>query len=270
MVKNRLFTLGCSYTGYFWPSWADLIGTQYNQVYNYGKAGCGNYFILSQLNEINEIYKLTKDDTVLVMISSDNRADFIQWMGTWTATGGIYADGNLNYFGETFPKNIWSPLHGLHNTWISLKSIKLLLDSIGCNFRLYTAFPQDSDGKDFWNEMLSDIDENSNVDYNSVTLLNDRISNLLSSTISLESFINEDTPRYEFYDKITGSYKDYHPTVKEHLNWVKSVASEFYDEKMESIASEWNNIVINDSQQEIKSLCGLSDHNELISGKELK
>ena len=269
-MKNRLFTFGCSYTGYYWPTWADIIGTQFKEHHNHGKAGCGNYFALSQLNEVNETYNLTKDDTVLVMISSDNRADFIQWMGTWTATGGIYADGNLNYFGETFPKKIWSPLHGLHNTWICLKSMKLLLDSIGCEYRFYTAFDTDEDGKDFWNGMLSDVYDSSSVNYDSTVLLNDRISKLLSSRISLNSFIDEKTPRYGFNDNITGDYVDAHPRVTENLKWVKEVASDFYDEKMELIVDEWDGIVDGGDPQEIIDKCGIVGHNEIISGKELK
>lgn len=269
-MKNRLFTFGCSYTGYYWPTWADIIGTQFKQHYNYGKAGCGNYFAISQLNEVNEIYNLTKDDTVLVMISSDNRADFIQWMGTWTATGGIYADGNFDYFGKTFPEKIWSPLHGLHNTWICLKSMKLLLDSIGCDYRFYTAFDLDNDGYDFWEAMFDDVYDSSVVNYDSSVLLNDRISKLLSSIISLDSLIDKETPRYVFNDTITGDYFDGHPRVKEHLKWVKEVASDFYDERMESITDKWNVITDGGDAQEIMNECGLTLRKELITGKELK
>ncbi len=74
---RRLFTFGCSFTNYKWPTWADFIATEYDYYENWGKSGAGNYHILSQLFECNQINNFTKNDTVLIMLTSFTRFDMI-------------------------------------------------------------------------------------------------------------------------------------------------------------------------------------------------
>ena len=105
---SRLFTFGCSHTQHYWPSWADYIGFFFKEYYNYGRPGCGQSYILSHIYEVNELYNLTKDDTVLIMLSDVNRADYVTPDTTWTARGSMYADNNLDIYGEKFVLNIWS------------------------------------------------------------------------------------------------------------------------------------------------------------------
>jgi len=69
-MKRRLFTFGCSFTNYKWKTWADIIGTQFEEFQNWGKSGSGNFFISSSLYECHSINKITKDDVVLIMFSS--------------------------------------------------------------------------------------------------------------------------------------------------------------------------------------------------------
>jgi len=66
---GRLFTFGCSFTSYIWPTWADFVALNFDTHQNWANAGAGNYFISSRLYECNSVNKLTKDDTVLVMFS---------------------------------------------------------------------------------------------------------------------------------------------------------------------------------------------------------
>ena len=70
MDMGRLFTFGCSFTKYIYPTWADFIGTQFDIHQNWGKLGAGNFFIYSQLLECNQLNNINKDDTVLIMLSS--------------------------------------------------------------------------------------------------------------------------------------------------------------------------------------------------------
>ena len=48
---KRLFAFGCSFTGYGWPTWADIIGQSFDYYENWGKSGIGNYLISSRVVE---------------------------------------------------------------------------------------------------------------------------------------------------------------------------------------------------------------------------
>ena len=48
MNKNRIFTFGCSFTQYCWPTWADMLLYE-NSGKNYGISGGGFDQILSNL-----------------------------------------------------------------------------------------------------------------------------------------------------------------------------------------------------------------------------
>jgi len=80
---TRLFTLGCSFTAYHYPTWADIAGTAFNYFENWGKPNSGNNYILNSLIELNLRNSLTSDDTVYIMWSGIARQDSYQineWM----------------------------------------------------------------------------------------------------------------------------------------------------------------------------------------------
>ena len=53
MKYDRIFTFGCSWTRYVWPTWADIIKytDQKPEVHNWGKPGIGNVGILYRMIE---------------------------------------------------------------------------------------------------------------------------------------------------------------------------------------------------------------------------
>ena len=65
---NRLFTFGCSYTEFYWPTWSDCLSPYFNETYNYGKCGAGNSYIFNQLASIVASNKLTEKDTVIIQL----------------------------------------------------------------------------------------------------------------------------------------------------------------------------------------------------------
>ena len=73
MDNKRLYTFGCSFTKYKWPTWADFIGTQFETYENWGQPGAGNFFIATQVYECCQRNCVGVDDTILVMLSSTNR-----------------------------------------------------------------------------------------------------------------------------------------------------------------------------------------------------
>ena len=64
---SRLFTFGCSFTKYHWPTWANILGKEFDQHQNWAEPGAGNHFILNSLVECNLRNNILPDDTVGIM-----------------------------------------------------------------------------------------------------------------------------------------------------------------------------------------------------------
>jgi|LakMenEpi03Aug12_release.lakeMendotaPanAssembly.Ray.scaffolds.fasta_scaffold598485_1 hypothetical protein len=86
---KRLFTFGCSFTQYSWPTWADIIGREYDYFENWGKAGSGNHLILYLLSECILKNKLNSNDLVIIMWTNIAREDrYVN--NKWISPGNIF------------------------------------------------------------------------------------------------------------------------------------------------------------------------------------
>lgn len=101
----RLFTFGCSYTMFLWPTWADIIATDLDIEYqNWGIPGLGNVGIQSQIAYADMKYKLTKEDLVLILWTTWNREDrYID--RNWQAGGSVF---NNKFYDNQFINKYWS------------------------------------------------------------------------------------------------------------------------------------------------------------------
>lgn len=226
---GRLFTFGCSFTNYYWPTWADFIGLKFKHYENWGKPGAGNYYIASMVHECNHINKLTKDDTVIVMFTSIDRFDYVTRDSRWINSGGIYAESNLPVFGKHFIENIWSDEFGLYSSWYSISSVNELLKSINCKYKLLTAF-------DFLEPegAQAHINVNSNRVKKCIEIINENLK-----CISLRKFKQDySNDEYKFMDAHDG-----HPTITTHHDYVYKLLPEFYDKIMLELKDEWENYI---------------------------
>ncbi len=73
---KRFFAFGCSWTLYHWPTWADIVGQNFDQYYNYGQSGAGNRFIFERLIEADLRHNFNEDDLIIIMWSTHLRHDF--------------------------------------------------------------------------------------------------------------------------------------------------------------------------------------------------
>jgi len=234
-IMRRLFTFGCSYTSYQWPTWADFIGSTYEYYENWGKAGSGNNIIASKLYECHYVNKITKDDTVLVMLSSCDRFDYIDNDSKWSTGGNIYSKNHTlsGYFTDI----AWNQENALYSTWFNVQTIITLLKSIGCNYKVMKGFDFFSiDGKiDLFDKHM----------FRRLRVLN--IKNYFDSFIdgdSLSDFHSRNPLTYKF--KNGGG--DGHPTITIHYQWVKDNMKEFYNTSMDLLCDEWENKIPYDKQ----------------------
>lgn len=73
---SRLFTFGCSFTKYKWPTWANIIAfDQELDLYNFGLEGLGNRGIAIRILEADTKYKFKDTDIICILWSSWDRED---------------------------------------------------------------------------------------------------------------------------------------------------------------------------------------------------
>jgi hypothetical protein len=84
---GRIFTFGCSFTEYKWPTWADII-LYGNEGYNCGVSGGGFDSILYRLMETDRKFKLTTEDKIIIVFTTPLRWDLII-NGQWSTHGQV-------------------------------------------------------------------------------------------------------------------------------------------------------------------------------------
>ena len=105
MNYKRVFTFGCSFTNWIWPTWADVIAVQTGlPVYNGALAGIGNVGISCRILEYDLNYNFNEQDLILVMWSSWSREDrYIN--NRWQIHGSVF---NNSFYDQHFLKKYWS------------------------------------------------------------------------------------------------------------------------------------------------------------------
>ena len=130
---SRLFTFGCSFTKYSWPTWVDTIADQFDEVQNWGMPGSGNQSISIRLTQCHKANKITKDDTVLIMWTNITREDVWGTNG-WSNRGNVYYKP---FHPETIDALQWYALRD----FTTIANTVWFLDHLGCNYELYSILP---------------------------------------------------------------------------------------------------------------------------------
>jgi|TARA_B100001094_G_scaffold47310_1_gene42554 hypothetical protein len=109
---NRFFAFGCSYTDYYWPTWANIIARDTGlPSQNWGYSGVGNIYIHHKMVEAKIKQSINDDDLVIVNWSSWHREDRVDQQGYWTSGGNIF--NNNPYYDKRFLKKYYSPYNDI-------------------------------------------------------------------------------------------------------------------------------------------------------------
>jgi hypothetical protein len=162
------------------------------------------------------------------MLSSFNRIDIYNpQYKAFNLNGNIYNSEHI--YGEKFVREVWNDEHSIYNTWFMVKSMKALLDGIGCEYKILQAFDL----------LETDTREILKTDDNTTLLINDYKQNVYMDE-SLQNYSRNYTPQsYGFKDTEIPYELDGHPTIMCHHDFVKEHLSEYYHNDMLRIAQEW-------------------------------
>lgn len=138
---KRLFTFGCSFTEYGWPSWADLLSVSYDHYENWGLRGVGNRAIAERVSECHVKNKFTKDDTVIIQWSSHLRHDWFNLhkfpegrSPGWKTAGSIFSPMNSMVFSKEWVEIFFHEYAYTMHTLNNIKLVQELLKNSKCTW----------------------------------------------------------------------------------------------------------------------------------------
>ena len=207
---NRLYTFGCSFTSYEWPTWADILGRNFDYYRNWGQAGGGNQYIFNSLIEANARKKFTKDDTVIIMWTNVTREDrYID--KSWLSPGNIYA--NQSIYDKEFIKKFADDRGYLIRDLATIAATVDLLDYWGVKYHLLSMVP------------LTNLDQ-----YSVKPSPDSDVIELYASAIEkIKPSVYEVVFNFDWFSRNSDGMKDFdaHPIPSEHLEYVEKVLPEY-------------------------------------------
>ncbi len=259
---SRLFAFGCSFTNYHWPTWADILGQQFEVYENWALSGAGNQFIFNSLIECDLRNNITSQDTVAIMWSNVARDD-VYYDDRWQLRGNVFQWNEL----ENMPNRV----RGYYiRDLATMHATRLLLDARGCRYHFMSMLDIDNpiqyehasvsddigdlleNYKDTLSIMLPSVHEKIfNHDWSSRPLWPELSQTEIRRSYEAnrgedwptwEEFVNQkfyhvsksvldeifDTKRWNWSRWLGRSQRgDYHPTPSEHLEYVNSVFPEY-------------------------------------------
>jgi hypothetical protein len=162
-MKN-LFTFGCSHTNHNYPTWANILGEQFENHYNFGKGGSGVFYSFYQMISViqnKEDWNITEDDYFVWLVTEENRQDFIMHHKDaehWDTDS--WYNNSRNWWTENYDK-IMSPVDGLSKAYTYIYTIKELLEANNIKYKIILALSEDAFLTDVanYNEYKRDINE---------------------------------------------------------------------------------------------------------------
>jgi len=209
---SRFFAFGCSFTRYYWPTWADIISTNFDSYENWGEIGFGNHFIFNSLIECDQRNKLSKDDTVIVCWSNSARED--RYTDSWTSS--VLTNPQNEHLWRT---RQLTEKGCLIRDLAFIKAAQSLLTSIGCKFYFISMVPiAYIDQQNDRTQELADV----------LSLYKDSIDSISPSIweVVFDKDYSSRRPRYhpEERDLVRN---DPHPRPLEHLEYIDKILTDF-------------------------------------------
>jgi hypothetical protein len=210
---KRLFTIGCSFTEYCYPTWANVLSkTMPNaEFYNLGLSGTNNPFIANRLVEGNLKFKFCETDLVVVMWTTTAReCHYVR--GRWYNPGNIFSQ---NEYSKEFVEKFADPNGYLIRDLATIELATSYANNLPCTYVGLLSAPIDF-------RYLGDYNPSYNDDLGNEVL--DTYSELLStfpkSMFELE--MNQFWEPGSTYrsNMFKGVREDYHPSTVRYCNYL--------------------------------------------------
>lgn len=205
-MKGRLFTFGCSFTEYLWPTWADILGKEFDYYENWGLRGGGNHFITNSVIECSVRNNITADDTVIIMWTTVTRED--RYLTTkWLCPGNIYRQ-------DIYDKSFVDKFITVRGCMVRDLALMYILDQylqkIGCVYHYLTM-------TDIYLEANLKGPEEFYVD--DVLTMYSTVTDKFKPSV-YEIIFNYDWNSRTYFSDQQGDRRDLHPLPNEHIEYL--------------------------------------------------
>lgn len=253
---RNLFSFGCSFTSFKYPTYVDYLSPYFDQTYNYGRPGSGNKSIFNKIVRLIYEKKIKKNDYVTIQWSSLAREDIMINNG-WDS-GGLITNSPL--FDNHYIQKYFSVNQKGNELLSYIVALLSLLKSEGINFKwFYMLEPWISnvmgEPGEIPNELIKKYKEasESGVLEDLKMVVDENYIN------SIESFIlNSDI---DFREKLTYYYEnenhihgDDHPSPYCHFLFSKYVLNSFdlkndlFDDMLYKNSVDWTSYITNKNE----------------------
>jgi len=159
---KRFFAFGCSFTNYYWDTWADIIGKHIPEYYNYGVMGAGNGCIFNSVAEANARHEFTDDDLIIIMWTGRTRED--RYVGDrWVVAGNVHLQLN-DFYDKKFIKKFSCDRGYLIRDMAYISTTQKILQNSSCDWDFLsmnnidiTDLTKDNDVTALYKTSISDI-----------------------------------------------------------------------------------------------------------------
>jgi hypothetical protein len=205
-MKNRIFTFGCSFVEYAWPTWADMLLYK-NEGKNLGLCGTGVESMLYRFMDADKTYKFTPHDTIVMIFTSPLRWDLII-NSQWQMYGQVITSDLIKYEDKLYC------LDGLmYKTYYSMKIIDDLIRAKGLN-RIYGSMnnPYENIGNYF--EVLD-------ISSDTQDLIKYVSEYVKMDLIDFNTFMyGQGSKSWSPTKRYSSGQNDYHPRPTDHYRWL--------------------------------------------------
>jgi hypothetical protein len=237
---KRYFAFGCSYTSYDWLMVPDLIGINFDQYYNFGCAGACHTYILNQVVQANELYKFNPATDYITVGTTgfgrfsrvgphEDHANSFKWL----VNGDIFPEypahpENARLWAREFESYQWSVYRSLS----SLKTIKLLFDSLGLNYKMYSSI---------YNPHLINIDSTPQTEQ-TVDMIH-QFNSLIQTEESVDEFLVDYNRNKGMRGIPDHPWIDGHPLVCVSYDYLKKYFSEYDTELTKELVNKHTDLM---------------------------
>jgi hypothetical protein len=205
---KRLYTFGCSFTQYDWPTWADILGREFVHFENWGQLGGGNQYIFNSLSECLVKNSITENDLIAVMWTNVAREDRYVG-GQWITPGNIYTQ---NTYDKNFVKKFADEKGYLIRDLALIHAAKKMLEQYNIPHIFMSMVPIN------------------NLDQYLVTPIKESESILTAYQTTINSIkpsIFEIVFKFNWIQRIFNKKIDLHALPIEHLTYIEQVLPEY-------------------------------------------